>query len=67
MPLERQFPIENIVAIRNHPDVRRMLCKAAATVALCRKNKLPNLPTIKAEHDFHPATLHENLRAPSSL
>ena len=67
MPLEHNYPVENIVAIRNHPDVRAIICKAAATIALCRKNKLPSLPGIKPAHDFHPATIQENLRAPSQM
>lgn len=67
MPIESKYTMEDILTIRNNPDVRRMLCRAAATIALCRKSKLPALPTIKPAHDFQPVTIQENLRAPSSL
>ena len=67
MPLESGYSVENIVTIRNHPDVRRILCQAAATVAQCRKNKLATLPTIKPVHDFNSVTIHESIRAPSTL
>ena len=67
MPLESGYTIDNMVTIRNHPDVRKLVCQAAATVAQCRKNKLPSLPTIKPAHDFNSATIHESIRAPSAL
>jgi hypothetical protein len=34
---------------------------------MCRKNKLPSLPTIKPVHDFDPQTIQEHLKAPSQL
>ena len=66
-PLEHGYRMTEMTNIRNHPDVRRIVCEVAATLALCRKNKLPSLPTIKPDHDFQPATIQENLRAPSTL
>ena len=67
MPIESKYTMDDILTIRNNPDVRRMICRAAATVALCRKSKLPSLHTIKPAHDFQPVTIQENLRAPSTL
>lgn len=66
-PFESQFTIQNMTAIRNQPDVRRIICEVAATIALCRKNKLPTLPTIKPGHDFDPVTIQESLKAPSAI
>lgn len=67
MPREEKYTMDDILTIRNNMDVRRMVCQAAATIALCRKNKLPSLPTIKPAHDFHPTTIQESIRAPSSM
>jgi hypothetical protein len=47
--------------------LRRLVCEAAATLALCRKNKLPSLPGIKPTHDFDPVTIQESVKAPSTL
>jgi len=66
-PLEAAVSLRDMTSIRNNLDVRQMICKAAAVVALCRKNKLPTLPTIKPAHDFDPVTIQESLKAPSSL
>ena len=66
-PLEHGYRMTEMTNIRNHPDVRRIVCEVAATLSLCRKNKLPSLPTIKPDHDFQSATIQENLRAPSTL
>lgn len=66
-PIEGRFPTMEMTNIRNHPDVRRIVCEVAATLSLCRKNKLPGLPTIKPAHDFDPVTLHETMKAPSTL
>lgn len=66
-PMEAAYSLRDMTAIRNNPDVRRMVCEAAATVALCRKNKLPTLPTIKPAHDFHPVTIQESIKAPSTI
>lgn len=66
-PLESNYGLRDMTSIRNNPDVRQLICKAAATIALCRKNKLPSLPTIKPLHDFDPVTIHESLKAPSAL
>lgn len=66
-PLEANYSLRDMTSIRNNVDVRRMVCEAAATVAMSRKNKLPGLPTIKPLHDFHPVTIQESIKAPSSL
>lgn len=66
-PIEGQYSLATMTEIRNHPDARRMICEAAATLAMCRKNKLPSLPTIKSAHDFDPVTIQESIKAPSSL
>lgn len=66
-PLESRISAMEMTSIRNNPDVRRMICEAAATVAMCRKNKLPSLPTIKPAHDFDAVTIQESLKAPSVM
>ena len=66
-PIEGSFAVTNMTAIRNHPDVRRMICEAASTITLCRKNKLQSMPAIKPSHDFDPVTIQESLKAPSTL
>jgi hypothetical protein len=66
-PLESKYPLQSMTEIRNNPDVRALVCQVAATLALCRKNKLPSLPTIKPKHDFEPVTVQESLKAPSRL
>jgi hypothetical protein len=66
-PIETKYPIMTMTSIRNNQDVRRMVCEAAATIALCRKNKLPSLPTIKPKHDFDAVTIQETIKAPSVL
>jgi len=66
-PIEGQYNIRDMTNIRNNPDVRAMICKAAAAVTLCRKNKLPTMPTIKPAHDFDPVTIQETVKAPSTL
>ena len=66
-PIEQAYKMTDMTNIRNNPDVRRIVCEIAATLAFCRKNKLPSLPTIKPAHDFDPVTIHETLKAPSSL
>ena len=66
-PLEAALPVQRMTELRNNPDVRKMVCEVAATLALCRKVKLPSLPTIKPTHDFDPVTIQESLKAPSSL
>jgi len=63
---ESQYSIMNMTDIRNNQDVRSLLCEIGASLALCRKAKLPSLPTIKPEHDFLSVTINENLKAPSS-
>ena len=67
VPIENGFASMNMTEIRNHPDARRIICDTVATLALCRKNKLPSLPTIKPKHDFDPLTLQETIKAPSHL
>jgi hypothetical protein len=66
-PIESGYPIAQMTSIRNHPDVRNLVCEVAATMALCRKSKLPSLPTMKLHVDFDPVTIQENLKAPSTL
>lgn len=66
-PMEAQYSLSNMTAIRNNPDVRSMICQAAATISMCRKNKLPTLPTIKPSHDFDPVTIQESIKAPSVI
>jgi len=66
-PLEAKFSAMEMTKLRNLPEARRMVCEAAAVVALCRKNKLPSLPTIKPTHDFDAVTIQESIKAPSTL
>ena len=66
-PIEGSVSIQRMTDIRNNPDVRRWTCEAAATLAMCRKNKLPSLPGIKPTHDFDPVTIQESIKAPSTL
>lgn len=66
-PIEGKYATSNMTDIRNNTDVRQMICKAAAAIALCRKNKLPTLPTIKPLHDFDPVTIQEYIKAPSAI
>jgi hypothetical protein len=66
-PIEGGISIQRMTDIRNNPDVRRLVCEVAATLAMCRKNKLPSLPSIKPTHDFDPITIQESLKAPSTL
>lgn len=66
-PLEGKYALRDMTLIRNNMDVRQMICQAASVVTMCRKNKLPSLPTIKPAHDFDPVTIQESLKAPSAL
>jgi hypothetical protein len=66
-PIEGQYSPIDMTRIRNNPDVRRMICEAAAAISLCRKNKLPSLPAIKPAHDFDAMTIQESLKAPSAI
>ena len=66
-PIESRYSLRDMTAIRNNMEVRDAVCKAAAVISLCRKNKLPSLPTIKPHHDFDPVTIQESLKAPSTL
>jgi hypothetical protein len=66
-PLEAAVPIQRMTELRNNPDVRALVCEVAATLAMCRKSKLPTLPGIKPTHDFDPITIQESLKAPSTL
>ena len=61
-PYETQYPILEMTNIRNNHDVRTLICEVAASLALCKKNKLPSLPKIKPEHDFLQLTIQENLK-----
>jgi hypothetical protein len=63
---EGQYSVMAMTGIRNNHEVRNMVCEAAATIAFCRKNKLPPLPKINPEHDFQQLTIQENLKSPSA-
>jgi len=63
---EQQYSTLAMTGIRNNHDVRTLVCEVAATVAFCRKNKLPPFPKIKPEHDFQHLTIQESLKAPSA-
>lgn len=63
---EGQYSVMAMTGIRNNHEVRNLVCEASATIAFCRKNKLPPLPKIKPEHDFQHLTIQENLKAPSA-
>lgn len=65
-PYESQYSVMSMTDIRNNHEVRNLVCEVAATLALCRKNKLPHLPKITPEHDFQQITLHENLKSSSA-
>jgi hypothetical protein len=65
-PYESQYSLMSMTDIRNNSDVRTLVCEVAASLALCRKNKLTPLPKIKPEHDFLQITIHENLKSPSA-
>ncbi len=65
-PYEGQYNVMFMQDIRNNQDVRTLVCEVAASLAMCRKNKLPPLPKIKPEHDFLQITINENLKAPSA-
>ena len=66
-PYENQYTLQSMTDIRNNRDARLLFCEVGASVALCRKSKLPSLPRIKPEHDFQPLVIQENLKAPSSM
>jgi hypothetical protein len=63
---ESQYSIIQMTDIRNNHDARTLICEVAASLALCRKNKLPVVPKIKPEHDFNQITIQENLKSPSA-
>lgn len=63
---EAQYSVLSMTDIRNNHDARELICKVAASLALCKKNKLPTFPKIKPEHDFQQITITENLKAPSA-
>jgi len=65
-PYEGQYTIMNMTDIRNNSDVRNLVCEVAASLAMCRKNKLTPLPKISPEHDFLQVTITENLKSPSA-
>lgn len=65
-PYESQYSVMNMTDIRNNAEVRNLICEVTASLALCRKNKLPSVPKIKPEHDFLQQTIQENLKSPSA-
>lgn len=64
---ENMYSTMTMTDIRNNPDARFLFCEVGASVALCRKSKLPTLHRIKPEHDFHQTVIQENLKSPSSM
>ena len=67
MQLQSSYPLPQMTSIRNNMDARRIVCEVAATLSMCRKNKLPSLPALKPTHDFDPVTIQESIKAPSSM
>lgn len=65
-PIEDRYSIRNMTDIRNNQEVRQLVCEVTASVALCKKSKIPTLPRIKPEHDFTPEVIRESLKAPSN-
>jgi hypothetical protein len=65
-PYEQQYEVMRMTDIRNNSEVRNLVCEVAASVAMCRKHKIPSLPRIKPEHDFNQITIQENLKSPSA-
>jgi hypothetical protein len=63
--IQDQFTVAQMTDIRNRADARNIVCEAACAISGCRKQKPLTLPRIKTEHDFHPTTLRENVRATS--
>ena len=59
--IENTYAVRDMTTIRNNVDVRQMICQAASAISMCRKNKLPSLPTMKPTHDFDPVTIQESL------
>jgi len=57
--IEARYALREMTSIRNNLEVRQKICQAASVVSMCRKNKLPSLPTIKPAHDFDPVTIQE--------
>jgi len=64
---ETRYSVVNMTEIRNNHEARLLLCEVGASLALCRKAKLPSLPRIKPEHDFTPVVIQENLKSPTSI
>lgn len=67
IPYQNQYSIMQMTDIRNNKDVRNLVCEVSASISLCKKSKLPSIPTIKPEHDFLPFVIQENLKAPSNI
>lgn len=65
-PYESQYDISRMTDIRNNSEARTLICEVAASLALCRKSKLPTVPKIKPENDFKQQTVTENLKSPSA-
>lgn len=64
--VENQYSVMSMTDIRNNSEARILICESAASLALCRKHKLPPVPKIKPEHDFQQTTIQENLKSPSA-
>ena len=65
-PIEDTYAVSSMTDIRNNQEARQIICEVSATAAMCKKSKLPVLPTIKPEHDFTPSVIQESLKAPSN-
>jgi hypothetical protein len=63
---EANYSIMSMTDMRNNKEVRILVCEVAASLATCRKHKLPSRPRIKPEHDFQQITIQENLKSPSA-
>ena len=44
-----KFTKDNILLLRNHPEIRLLLCEMTTLITLSKKRKLPQLPRIKKE------------------
>jgi hypothetical protein len=66
-PIESGYSVLHMTDIRNHAEARQIVCEVAATVALCRKLKLPVFPKLKPEHDFTQLVIQENLKSTSNM
>jgi len=64
---EGMYTVMNMTDIRNNGEARLLICEVSASVALCRRAKLPTLHKIRPDHDFNHTVIQENLKAPTSV